>query len=442
MNTASGSHSGQCWVSAEIRRSRSSGFSLIEVMVAITLGLLLSAGIITIFSSTSKANKVQNALARLQENGRYAMTRIGADLRMLSGQYCSNFSGNSRSTSNGPQVSVRAPWIYSATLALPDAGAPLVFTTASAVSPRLFVQGYECGSGTCTPAVPSGTGQIPAVGTGDGNRLKGTDVLTIRYATGTGWPVSATAPPNCASGGAVTLAPQTGDDNPEGLNPPKLKFAPGDLALISDCQNPSLLPVASYGGNVLTLAPLLPGGAGGGPYCTASANRDTRVFNFTQNFVTVSYYIELVRDQNPDATAGRMIPVLVRRENGQRQELVQGVERLDFLYGVRDFNGAIRYLTADQVNAQSSATNCIAPPAGVAMEAGCLWRSVKTVEVHALFNTVDDTGLSPADMAFLYSIDGGTIGPPSGTASAVTGLAFGKMMRREFVSSTTVRNAN
>lgn len=415
---------------------------MIEVMVALTLGLLLSAGIITIFSSTSKANKVQNALARLQENGRYAMTRIGADLRMLSGQYCSNFSGNSRSTSNGPQVSVRAPWIYSATLALPDAGAPLVFTTASAISPRLFVQGYECGSGTCTPAVPSGTGQIPNVGTSDGSRLKGTDVLTIRYVTGTGWPVSAAAPPNCATGGTVTLAPQTGDDDPEALNPPRLKFAPGDLALISDCQNPSLLPVAGYGGNAMTLAPLLPGGAGGGPYCTASANRDTRVFNFTQNFVTVSYYIELVQDQNPDATAGRMIPVLVRRENGQRQELVQGVERLDFLYGVRDINGALRYLTADQVNTQSSAANCIAPPDGVTMEAGCLWRSVKSVEVHALFNTVDDTGLSPTDMAFHYSIDGTTIGPPSGSASAVTGLAFGKMMRREFVSSTTVRNAN
>lgn len=434
--------SGLCNAPAGIRGLRNAGFSLIEIMVAITLGLLLSAGVITIFSSTSKANKVQNALARLQENGRYAMTRIGADLRMLSGQYCSNFSGNSRSTSNGPQVSGRAPWIYSAALTLPDAGAPLIFTTASAVSPRLFVQGYECGSGTCTPAVPSGTGQIPAVGTSDGSRLKGTDVLTIRYTTGTGWPVSATAPPNCTSGGNITLLPQTGDDNPEGLNPSRPKFASGDLALISDCQNPSLLPVASYGGNVLTLAPLLPGGAGGGPYCTASANRDTRVFNFTQNFITVTYYIELVRDQNPDATPGRMIPVLVRRENGQRQELVQGVERLDFLYGVRDFNGAVRYLTADQVNAQSSATNCIAPPAGVAVEAGCLWRSVKSVEVHALFNTVDDTALSSADMAFRYSIDGATIGAPSGSVSAVTGLAFGKMMRREFVSSTTVRNAN
>ena len=442
MIKASGERSENSKALAGGRLPRSSGFSLIEVMVALTLGLLLSAGIITIFSSTSKANKVQNALARLQENGRYAMTRIGADLRMLSGQYCSNFSGNSRSTANGPQVSGRAPWIYSATLALPDAGAPLVFTTASPVSPRLFVQGYECGSGTCAPTVPSGTGQIPNVGTSDGNRLKGTDVLTIRYVTGTGWPVSTTAPPNCTTGGNIALAPQTGDDNPEVLNPPRPKFAAGDLALISDCQNPSLLPVAGYGSNLMTLAPLLPGGAGGGPYCTASANRDTRVFNFTQNFVTVSYYIELVRDQNPDATAGRMIPVLVRRENGQRQELVQGVERLDFLYGVRDVNGAIRYLTADQVNTQSSAANCIAPPDGVTLEAGCLWRSIKNVEVHALFNTVDDTGLSPVDMAFRYSIDGPTLAPPSGTASAVTGLAFGKMMRREFVSSTTVRNAN
>jgi len=62
------------------------GFTLIELMVALTLGLLLSIGIVTLFGATSKTNKVQDSLARLQENGRYAMTRMNADLRMLGAQ--------------------------------------------------------------------------------------------------------------------------------------------------------------------------------------------------------------------------------------------------------------------------------------------------------------------------------------------------------------------
>ena len=424
------------------------GFSLIELMVAITLGLLLSAGIVTLFSGTGKTNRVQDALARLQENGRYAVTRVDADLRMLSGQYCTNFSGNSVATANGPQLSLRAPWMYAANMTLPDAGAPFVFATATPISPRLFVQGYECSTGTCSPAIPIlGASPIPAVGTVDGSRLKGTDVLTIRYLTGTGWPVSTTAPPSCASGGNVTLAPQTGDDNPEAGTPSVPKFAAGDLAFISDCQNPSILPVAAYGSNLLTLGAVLPGGAGGGPYCSAGANRDTRVFNFTKNFVTVTYYVRLVADQNPDA-AGRLIPTLMRRENVSptvaEQEVVQGVERLDFLYGVRDLNGAMRYLTADQVDLQSGAGTCIAPPDGVALEPGCLWRSVKSVEVHALLDSVDNVfDLSDPETEFRYTPDGsGFTTPVNGGTSTVTGLPNGRMLRREVVSLTSVRNAN
>ncbi len=51
------------------------GFSLIELMVAMFLGIIVSAGIITLFTSTSKANRVQAQLARMQEQGRFAVAR-------------------------------------------------------------------------------------------------------------------------------------------------------------------------------------------------------------------------------------------------------------------------------------------------------------------------------------------------------------------------------
>lgn len=410
------------------------GISIIELMIALVLGMLLSAGIVTLFAGSSKSSRIQSGLSTLQENGRYAMTRIDEDLRMISGQYCANFAGASRQTTNGPQLASRAPWVYASSVTLPDAGAALTYTAGTPFDPRLFVQGYECSTGSCSPALPTSGSTIPDVGTADGDRLTGTDVLTIRYQTGSGWPI--TTNPGCATGGTITLDPQSGDDL---LTATAHQFDNNDLAIVSDCQNPSILPIASAAGNVLTLGTVLTGN-GNEPICTIDPNRDTRVFNFTKNFITVTYYIKLVADQDPDA-AGRLIPVLVRRLNGVDQEVVQGVDRLDFLYGVDDKDGKVRYLDADEVTNLDPA-NCPPPPDGVAQLAGCMWRSVASVEVHALLNTVQDNSAVGMERAFRYSIDGSAIGEPATANSAVTNLPFGHMMRREFVSLASTRNRN
>jgi len=62
-------------------RSASSGFSLIELMVAITLGLLLTGGLIQLFNSTKVTFNASEALARVQENGRFAMELLKRELR-------------------------------------------------------------------------------------------------------------------------------------------------------------------------------------------------------------------------------------------------------------------------------------------------------------------------------------------------------------------------
>lgn len=63
------------------RRTCHSGFSLIELMVAITLGLLLTAGMIQLFSSSKLTFQTNDALARVQENGRFALEVLKRDLR-------------------------------------------------------------------------------------------------------------------------------------------------------------------------------------------------------------------------------------------------------------------------------------------------------------------------------------------------------------------------
>lgn len=53
---------------------QSRGFSIIELMIALTVGLILMAGLVTVFDTVSNMNRMQNGLARLQENGRFAVT--------------------------------------------------------------------------------------------------------------------------------------------------------------------------------------------------------------------------------------------------------------------------------------------------------------------------------------------------------------------------------
>ncbi|MEO4047229.1 prepilin-type N-terminal cleavage/methylation domain-containing protein [Pseudomonas sp. CAU 1711] len=59
-----------------------SGFGLVEVMVALVLGLLVVLGITQIFVSSKQTYEAQDASARLQEDARYALSRITQELRM------------------------------------------------------------------------------------------------------------------------------------------------------------------------------------------------------------------------------------------------------------------------------------------------------------------------------------------------------------------------
>ncbi len=59
-----------------------SGFGLVEIMVAIALGLLLIAGVTQIYLSSKKTYQTSEAVTRLQENGRFAIVKLGEDIRM------------------------------------------------------------------------------------------------------------------------------------------------------------------------------------------------------------------------------------------------------------------------------------------------------------------------------------------------------------------------
>lgn len=62
------------------RRQR--GLTIVEILVALLVSLILIAGVIQIFVGTRQTYRFQDALARVQENGRFAVETISRDLRL------------------------------------------------------------------------------------------------------------------------------------------------------------------------------------------------------------------------------------------------------------------------------------------------------------------------------------------------------------------------
>ena len=59
-----------------------SGFSLIEIMVALTLSLFLIVGMIQLLIGNKQSYRVHDAQSRIQENGRFALEIFNHDMRM------------------------------------------------------------------------------------------------------------------------------------------------------------------------------------------------------------------------------------------------------------------------------------------------------------------------------------------------------------------------
>ena len=58
------------------------GLTLIEIMISLLIGVFLIVGVIQLFINSKQTYRVQEALARLQESGRFALDFLDRDIRM------------------------------------------------------------------------------------------------------------------------------------------------------------------------------------------------------------------------------------------------------------------------------------------------------------------------------------------------------------------------
>jgi type IV pilus assembly protein PilW len=326
-------------------RAGAAGFSLVELLLALALGLVVVTGIVQLFVGNSQTYSVLSGQARMQENGRFALEFIARTARSA------GFIGCAQE----PEALV---WGL--------AGASNVTPEVDVTQP---VMGFDGVGASWTPSVntlPRSEAidiNVRFADAGIDTRLiaPGTDVLVLRGMRGTATQLAAVLQPD---GTPVVVAP----DNDPGIES-------DDIILIANCEQAAVVRVTDVaaGGGEATLQIAigavagLPAGPGVALYQNAAnVVSPTGAIPFTLSFIGRSYgedtlvgavesnffFIAPGLGADSDGEA----PLALWQKNGTAApvELVQGIEDLQVLFGIDTtlndgVPNATRYVTAGNV---------------------------------------------------------------------------------------------
>jgi type IV pilus assembly protein PilW len=335
-------------------RAGARGFSLIELMVAITLGLIIIAAIVAVFSSTRTTYQLDEGLARLQENARFAMETITRETRQAAAMGCKRW----REDVSGSGMKER-PFNN---LNGASSGGGYDFGE--------MLLGFEA-SNTAPGSTRVYSGSFPADATGDwspalntnlvANAMPGSDILVVRHMS---------SAPARLTGAFVT------DDTVFLEAAAANRFKKDDVVMVYDCAKASIFQVTS----VVNGTELKHDGSGSNP-----GNACTNWFTGSAPPCRFGGSEAQAYDESAEAAAVQTSAYFVARGAsgmpalwqvtfpGGPQELVEGVENMQILYGIDDNNdGRVdRYDTADKVTS---------------------WGSVVAARVSLLLSTVNTTG--------------------------------------------------
>ena len=279
------------------------GFSLIELMVAMTLSLILLGGVIAIFSSSRATYETTDRLSRIQESGRFALDSMVRDLRATGFIGCSqlaNFTNTLKTPSN-------VFWDFGTS-----------------------VQGFDGQGSAWVPGIDTTVITAPAPTTN-------TDILVARI------PLPGARQVRVMSNLAATTDPVVVDP---GL---QANFKAQDILMISDCNARAVFEVTAVNANQLSHATSnatasTPGNATGNLGYAYFGDNDQGGAEVVP-MQTVIYYIG-TRTGAPAGTP----PSLFRRVAGiNAEELVEGVENMQLAFGQATGAGTVTYRKAANV---------------------------------------------------------------------------------------------
>ena len=383
--------------------ARMRGFSLVELMIALGLGLLLTYAMINVYLSSKTAFRRQDQLATVQQSVRTAFEYLTSDVRMVGHMGCFTGRADGGWSSNLSASDVRTN--YSIGIEGFDyamTGTPIGYTLTgnsptNVTTASLWTNNNAAAGGLTAIPVTTFSGSS----TGDG-LTPGSDVLVVRSVSGKPVRLSAAVAPgatsmtlefidktSCTTGAAVGSG-----------------FCAASHGLISSCTTAKVFSLsAATAAAPSTTTVTLASGTNVG--AEAFPLNGTEVFPLQ----TVAYYVK--KSSSGTSTS------LYRRTfdgndaNGVEQELIEGVESMQLTYGVDTStppNGVIdNYVTADGVTSWNTV---------VAVRMALLMRAADPVEAGT---TVPATGL----------VNGVTITYPT------TGSQYD---RRVFTTTVAVRN--
>jgi type IV pilus assembly protein PilW len=312
---------------------RQSGFSLVELMVAITLALLLTGALLSVFAGSRAAFRSTVGTAALTDGGRFALSFMQQSLRSAGYMACSAAALQGTAPAGSLINPGPSPLAFNFGQGVGGFEAAATGPAGALVLPPTNVPWVADGAGGDWAAgndpANYGAGLDPALA---GLVIKGSDVLVTRGAL-----PGATAYVTTIVDGATNFTTNTA-----------ASLAVGQLAVISDCSKSVAFVVTGVGGG----APATISHGAGGPVPGNRAGTFDPGMSFSSGALvnavnTRVYYIGV----GADGDGALWVLDLNGTGTFTAAELVPDIENMQVLYGI-DTTGtqaASQYVTADQV---------------------------------------------------------------------------------------------
>jgi type IV pilus assembly protein PilW len=287
------------------RRCRSvpAGFGLVELMIAMALSLLLLGGVVALFASSRKSYESNDHLARIQENGRFALDQIVRDIRSAGYGGCAK-------------------------------EAPFVNRLDKTVNPLLWdferpAAGFQSTGTTWSPALETALVSSAAP--------VNSDVLVLRVPD-----------PDAQTKRVTALMGSTSAHLT--VEPAAPAYKAGDTLMVTDCNAVAVFEVTGYDDGDIAHGTDVKVSATNGGVISAGNTLEDLGYAFGEGALvmpvrTVIYYVRRSTEPANGNSLWR------RLGSGAPEELVEGVDSLQVLFGIdTDADRIVNdYVTADGV---------------------------------------------------------------------------------------------
>lgn len=311
---------------------RARGFSLVELMVAITLALIVTAGVMSVFVGSKNAFQSTAGVAAVSDSGRFALNFLDNAVRDAGNMACGAPIRTIYNVSTAPSPLATAVGPAPLLLFQPMTGFEAVNTGVGSAYGAVLTPGGTA-DWVSPPGWPAGLQSAFTSLPAPLMPIKNNDVLVVRSSTQGGTSAFVTA----SSANSLTMV---------GVPP---NWAAPQLAVISDCVKSLVFQISNVAGNTIFH------NAGGSPGNLTAAFPGTITFDAGSQVTlmqTTAYYIGVGADGDgalfsADLSASTNSFTSATSPN----ELVPDIEAMQILYGV-DLNQQqtpSRYVTADQV---------------------------------------------------------------------------------------------